>query len=233
MKIVQFRYGEDNLGYVIYTGASAIAVDGGATTKIFEFLNEEKLNLKYVVNTHSHRDHTCGNAELLEKTNARFLSINELSTNGSLFLGDSIINIISTPGHTADSICFHFNNTLLTGDTLFNGKVGRCFTGDFENFFVSIKKILELPENTLIYAGHDYVLEYLEQAEQIEPSNKESISEYRKRYNPALVVFDLNSEKAVNPFIRFNMKSVINFLEQRKLETETEYLRFKSLMRFM
>ena len=233
MKIVQFRYGEDNLGYVIYTGASAIAVDGGATTKIFEFLNEEKLNLKYVVNTHSHRDHTCGNAELLEKTNARFFSTNELSTRGSISLGDCIINIISTPGHTADSVCLHFNNTLLTGDTLFNGKVGMCFTGDYENFFLSINKLLGLPGNTLIYAGHDYVLEYLEQAEQIEPSNKERISEYRKLYNPDLVVFDLNSEKAVNPFIRFNERSIVNFLERENLKTKTECLRFKSLMRFM
>ena len=233
MELKQFRYGDDNLSYLIFSETSAIAVDGGSTTKILEYLNEEKLNLQYVINTHSHRDHTCGNAELLDKTNARFLNTNELSANGSLLLGDSVINVISTPGHTADSICFHFGNILLSGDTLFNGRVGRCFTQDFENFFLSIKKILKLPENTLIYAGHDYVLEYLEQAEQIEPSNRERILEYRKRYNPDLVVFDLNSEKATNPFIRFNEKSVINFLEQKKLKTATEYLRFKSLMRFM
>lgn len=233
MKLVQFRYNKDNLGYLISEGNSAIAVDGGATTKILEFLNCQKLDLKYVLNTHSHADHTSGNAELLDKTNARFLSIDELLIKRSLFLGDSVINIISTPGHTADSICFHCDNFLLSGDTLFNGKVGRCFTGDYANFFLSIKKILELPENTLIYPGHDYVLEYLELAEEIEPTNKEKISEYRKLYNPDHVVFDLASEKEVDPFIRFNKRSIINFLKEKKLETETEYLRFKSLMRFI
>lgn len=233
MKIKQFRYGKDNLGYLIISGSKAIAVDGGATNEIFEYLKNNKLSLEYVVNTHSHSDHTCGNRELLNNSEAQLMTTQELSSWGKLTLDGNAINIISTPGHTTDSICLYFDNFLLSGDTLFNGKVGRCFTKDYAGFFLSIKKLLELPGKTLVFAGHDYVIEYLKQAEQIEPSNKEKISEYRKLYNPSLVVYELNSEKDVNPFIRFNKNSIINFLEEKKLETETEYLRFKSLMHFM
>ena len=69
------------------------------------------------------------------------------------------IRVVHTPGHTKDSICFHADNILITGDTLFNGTVGNCFSGDLDGFLKSLTFLLSFPDETLIYAGHDYVSE--------------------------------------------------------------------------
>lgn len=71
------------------------------------------------------------------------------------------IQVFHTPGHTSDSVCFYYDHVLISGDTLFNGKVGRCFTGDYNEFLQSIKTLLALHCETVVYAGHDYVEEYM------------------------------------------------------------------------
>jgi len=232
MNVKQFRYGNDNLGYLIFAGNRAAVIDGGATERILSFISKRGLMLQTVTNTHSHGDHTCGNADLLSATDAEFISAAELSSRGSLELADSRIEIISTPGHTADSVCLHFPGTLISGDTLFNGKVGRCFTGDIRGFYESIKKLIHLPDNTVVYAGHDYVEEYLEFDRMIEPSN-ENIDIYLGNYDPAHVRAPLSEEKLVDPFLRLNEPSVISYLKGRNLPAATEYQRWESLVTLM
>jgi hydroxyacylglutathione hydrolase len=233
LKTVQFRYGENNLGYLIHRKKFAVAVDGGAVDAILSYLDQNGLTLAYVTNTHSHSDHTCGNAELLEKTGAEFISVSDLSARGSLDIEGMAIRVISTPGHTADSVCFYYGSDLLTGDTLFNGKVGRCFTGDVESFFASIEKILDLPDGTHMYAGHDYLLEYLETAEKLEPENQ-LICIYQEGYDPAgVLTATLGWEKKVNPFIRYNQPCLITLLKNRKLPAGTDFERFSSMLTLM
>ena len=74
LKVKQFRYGADNLGYLVYGAESAMAIDGGAADEILAFLAEHQLTLKYVANTHDHQDHTSGNGALLAGTQARLLT---------------------------------------------------------------------------------------------------------------------------------------------------------------
>src|SRR5512136_1380515 len=156
LQLKQFHYNADNLGYLIYGKNYAMAVDGGAHVEILSFIKNSELNLLYVTNTHGHADHTSGNRALLRESNARLL-LNEGIEDTKIELEGREIRIYITPGHTADSVCFHVEDTLITGDTLFNGTVGNCFTGDLKGFYHSIKKIMSLPENMIIYAGHDYV----------------------------------------------------------------------------
>lgn len=229
MITVQFRYGTDNLGYLVHGDKYALAVDGGAVGEMVDYLDRNKLKLKFVTNTHSHGDHTCGNKKLLKFTGAEFLDLKNLPEKGGIGLEGIVIHVMHTPGHTTDSVCFRFDDILLTGDTLFNGKVGRCFTGDFEGFFRSIKRILALPPDTMLYAGHDYVLEYLDQAEELEPENA-FIKEYRTRYNPSLVRAALGEEMKIDPFIRFNEPEVVSMLTGKGLPVDTEFHRFRSIM---
>ena len=72
-------------------------------------------------------------------------------------LGSLKIKVIHTPGHTQGGVCYHVENNLFSGDTIFKESVGRCDLegGNFDNIVESIKtKIFTLPDNTLIYPGH-------------------------------------------------------------------------------
>ena len=232
MNVRQFQYFEDNLGYLVYGKEDAIAVDGGAVDEILSFVESKGLKLKYVVNTHTHPDHTSGNKSLIDKTGAVFISIDTLINNKEIELEKEKIVICHTPGHSNDSIIFYFDNILLTGDTLLNGKAGRCFTGDLKGFLKSIKHIMTFPENTLIYGGHNYVEEYMETAIKIEPDNK-YIDDYVEKYDPLHVYSTLEEELKVNPSLRFNDKKMITILKSRDLPTETEYDRWSSIVRIV
>jgi hydroxyacylglutathione hydrolase len=237
LKIKQFRYSSDNLSYIIYgkdnEKEECAAIDGGATDKILDFIKKEGLDLKYVLNTHDHADHTPGNSTLLEKTGAKYISCDELSQKRFFFISGEEVLVLSTPGHTNDSITFHIKtenqDALITGDTLFNGTVGTCFTGDLDGFRISVKSLLNFPVETLIYSGHDYVKANIDFAKTIDPENN-NFDTYMKSYDPQNVVSTLSDELKVNPYLRFNDPSMIDIMKARNLPVETEEERWNSIM---
>lgn len=228
MKIIQFRYGLDNLAYVVHGSRTAAAIDGGAVEEILGYLKSSDLDLKYAANTHSHPDHTMGTPELVEATRAEYLDFAALTGRGTLDLGDGRIKVVQTPGHTRDSVVFHLDNSLITGDTLFCGTVGNCFSGDLEGFLGSIKKLMEYPDDTVIYAGHDYVHEAMEATLRLEPDNPD-VDAYLERFDPGNVRSTLREEYPVNRFLRFNHPKIISLLEARGLPVDTELRRWESL----
>jgi hydroxyacylglutathione hydrolase len=229
MKVRQFRYSADNLGYIVYGNKKAMAVDGGAVDEMLAFIRSSKLELRFVTNTHMHPDHTTGNRELISKTGAGYMDIEKLIEDGAIEIEGNKVDVFHTPGHTADSIVFRLDNTLISGDTLFNGKMGRCFTGDLKSFFESANFLLKLPEDTIIYAGHDYVEEYMAFAKNIEPNNNH-IDEFLSTYNPGHVYSTLADELKINPHLRFNDPAIISVLEKRGLPVGTPYDRWASIM---
>jgi hydroxyacylglutathione hydrolase len=229
MKIKQFRYNADNLGYLVYGETSAVAIDGGDAESILSFISERNLSLKYVTNTHSHPDHTVGNQLLLNQSKASFLDFRTLLKSSAIEIDGEKIRVSHTPGHTDDSVCFHYGRILLSGDTLFNGKVGRCFTGDHNGFLKSIKKLLALPRDTMVYAGHDYVEEYMAFSRNLEPDNPD-IDRYLKTYDPNHVCARLGDEIKVDPFLRFNDEKIMFILRKKGFPVKTELERWESLM---
>jgi hydroxyacylglutathione hydrolase len=228
LQVKQFRYHLDNLGYILYGENYAMAVDGGASDEILSFAEGHRLNLIFVVNTHEHMDHTSGNMALLKQSNARLLRYEEIHGR-EIELEGRKIRIYDTPGHTVDSLCFHADKALITGDTLFNGTIGNCFSGDLKGFYHSIKKIMSLPASTVIYAGHDYVQEALSFARRLEPDN-EYIEAFSKDYKPDHVFSRLTDDLKINPYLRFNEHSIIDILKKKGLPTNTEWQRWQSLM---
>lgn len=229
MFIKQFKYSRDNLGYLVHSSRQGMVVDGGGAEDIMAYARKNSIQIKYVSNTHFHDDHTYGNAVLLEKTAARFIDCRQIKSDQTLPLDQETLEIFHTPGHTSDSVTFKADDFLVTGDTLFNGTVGNCFSGDLRAFFNSLKRILSLPAETKIYSGHDYVLESMSIAQKIEKENPH-IEAYIRRYDSALVLSTLADELSVNPYIRFNAPNMISNLGKKDMPVETEFDRFKSIM---
>jgi hydroxyacylglutathione hydrolase len=225
----QFKYANDNFGYLIFGKEEALAVDGGAVSNILDFANAQGLKIRYVANTHMHPDHTMGTQSLVREANAQYLDNATLIDQEQIALEGTAIHVHHTPGHTRDSLVFHWDGFLITGDTLFNGTVGNCFSGDLKAFYQSISFLSSFPDDTIIYAGHDYVSESMQYARLIEPGNND-IGRYLEKYNPEHVFSTLADEKKVNPFLRFNTESLIAVLKKHGEPTDTAYHRWESLM---
>lgn len=124
--------------------------------------------LKYSLETHVHADHITAGGKLRERLaiqtgvsalcGASTANI-QLNDNDTLMLGNHQIKVIATPGHTAGSVSFLCDGRLFTGDTLLINGCGRTDFqgGSAAKLFDSItQKLLSLPDETLIYPGHDY-----------------------------------------------------------------------------
>ena len=230
LSIKQFRYGTDNFAYIIYGKEQAMAIDGGAWKEILLFLKHKNLILKIVTNTHSHYDHTSGNDHLIKKTGADFLNYLILPDNYKITIEGESVFVYRTPGHTDDSICFHTGNFLISGDTLFNATIGNCFSGNLNNFYLSIKRLMSLPDETMIYAGHDYIFNSITFARHLEPDNKD-IEIFRETHKSDTMIYStLAEERRINPYLRFNEEAIIKILRTHNLPYATEWERWNSLM---
>lgn len=133
-------------------------------------IGQLNLKLSAALDTHIHADHITALGLLKERTHAAtFLGLPHqvdcadfsLTDNQIIRLGDIEITAIHTPGHTTESFCFYIptKNIIFTGDTLLINGTGRTDfqNGDAEKLYDSLhNKILTLPDDTLIYPGHDY-----------------------------------------------------------------------------
>ena len=169
----QIQQHGDNFSYIIAdeTTKEAAVVDSSFNaSKIIQVLKDEKLALKYIINTHGHSDHTAGNTELSSMFVAKIVAhkLSRLNFDIGVEDGDMLsvgkisIKIIHTPGHTLDSICLLVDNKkLLTGDTLFVGECGRTDMagGSAKSMYDSLfNKLLKLSDAVEVYPGHDYGL---------------------------------------------------------------------------
>ena len=173
-KIMFFRQIQqhgDNFSYIIAdeTSCEAVVVDPSFNAcEIIRILKNQKLMLKYIINTHGHSDHTSGNHELHSVNDAKIV-VHKLSKTSAeikvddgdtIIVGNISINVIHTPGHTPDSICLLVEGKkLLTGDTLFVGECGRTDLpgGNPKSLYDSLfNKLLKLGDDVEVYPGHDY-----------------------------------------------------------------------------
>ena len=226
LKIIQSRYSVDNLGYLVHDEKEAIAIDPGDPGFVLDYIQEEGLHLKEIRNTHSHFDHTSGNRSLADKTGAPIVD----STDSNPFsVGGEVIEVIPTPGHTRDSVCFRSNGWVITGDTLFISNVGNCLPGLARAFRDSLTGLLELPDETIIYPGHDYTDRSLRRAREIEPDNQD-IKRFQESCNPPPIVSTIGDEKRINPYLRTDEPAIITYLAENGKDVETSLDRFQSFL---
>ncbi len=173
--------------YLFYDSDSgeAICFDAGdEADRIVKFLNENNLNLKYLVLTHGHCDHIGAADKLRQKTGCKIIihqadveMIRDKNINMSETFGlgavefDEDIAIEDgytmemfghklifhhTPGHTKGSICIEFGEYLLTGDTLFKQSIGRTdfYGGSMREMYFTLLKLGEMDPNFIVLPGH-------------------------------------------------------------------------------
>lgn len=173
MIIKQLEIGDmDNFCYIVGCEATrkALVIDPGSDVEhILSEAEKEGLVIELIVNTHTHGDHTAGNDRLKALTKARII-LHERDASGypqadvrlhdekTLQLGKITFDVIQTPGHSPGGICLHAEGNLFTGDTLFVGDSGRTDLpgGDRPTLGASIRRLMKLPDDTVVWPGHDY-----------------------------------------------------------------------------
>ena len=228
MEIRQFLYNEDNFSYMLFSLDEALVIDGGAVKEIVEFCEKETLRVRYILNTHGHWDHVPGNKRLAKKTGGRIVSFEDLQKMKQIYIGSDTIEILFTPGHTLDSVCFYAPPILVTGDMLFNGTVGNCPADRLDMLGESLTKIMQYPADTQIYAGHDYYVDSVATIKTVDPQNP-YLDEYIRQYNEKEVYSYLGMEIKVNPYLRYDSTYYKEILAERHLPDKTRLDRFKSI----
>jgi len=199
--------------------------------------------------THHHWDHTGGVAELKQKTGCRVVGgdkrrirgLDQLVAGGEILpVGDAEVHVIATPGHTSTSVCYYVppsgtnvSGVLWTGDTLFVGGCGRLFEGNARSMWKSLQKLASLPDDTLVYCGHDYTLENYEFALGIEPDNqaiRQRLNDIRQ--SGQTVPSTILQERTTNVFLRAGtpeLKAALNMPEAKDFEVFAELRQRKDI----
>ena len=162
---------QDNYAYLIIDkkNNTACVIDPSEADPVIDYLENNKIKLKFILNTHHHHDHVGGNHVLKKKYGAsiigykgdhkRIPQIDILLDDQETWIHENFeAKTIYIPGHTLGHICFYFykEKSVFTGDTLFSLGCGRIFEGTYSQMFDSLMKLKELPQTTKVYCGHEY-----------------------------------------------------------------------------
>ena len=249
MKVEIIKCLQDNYSYIIVDekNQTACVIDPSEAQPIINFVEEKKIHLKYILNTHHHYDHVGGNLELKEKTQCKIIGAEidkkripgidiYLKDKEIFFLGSSKFIAIETPGHTVGHICFYFDcdNILFSGDTLFALGCGRLFEGTPKQMWSSLKFIKNLPNETLIYCGHEYTESNSKFAISLLPDDKDlekkknKIKSLRKKGIPTIPT-TIGEEKRFNPFLKVDDEEFLEKVDLKNMEENMVFEKIRKL----
>jgi hydroxyacylglutathione hydrolase len=217
----------DNYIWLLRQDASpgVCIVDPGEAAPVIDLLERESLTLETVLITHHHPDHTDGLDELIKRYSPRVIGPDNPSIKGisdPVGEGDEIrvmgrlFEVMATPGHTQDHISFFTAGIpplLFCGDTLFCAGCGRLFEGTPEQMHTALKRFATLPEDTLVFAGHEYTQANLRFAREADPENEnvkyalQECDKARSLERPTLPS-TIGRELNINPYLRLSTPSV-------------------------
>ena len=179
--------------------AAAIIDPGDEAGRILQVIEDDGVDVKYILLTHGHYDHTTAVPQLHKALPQAEIYIHRADANGAgsqlfplagqipglkfydegdtLALGDMTIQVLHTPGHSKGSVTLKVGDVLFCGDTLFAGSCGRTDLagGSYAEIMASLKKLGELPGDYHVCPGHD-VTSTLERERRSNPFLREAMS---------------------------------------------------------
>ncbi len=225
----------DNYAFLIHTPDShqTILIDAPEPAAVSRALARRDWRLTHILLTHHHGDHTDGADTLRAQSGAEVYGAeadahrlprldHTLTAGQTLRLAGHSCVIIDTPGHTIGHMAFHFPglNAAFTADSLMAQGCGRLFEGTAAQMLSSLRALAALPDDTIIYSGHEYTLTNARFALTIEPDNPALIrraqqTEQAARDGRPTVPSPLALEKATNPFLRAHLPEVKAALDMK------------------
>ena len=225
----------------------AIALDPLDGEAMVALAAEQGWQIKLIINTHEHHDHIEGNPAVQAATGAEIwaseFAIGKipnvdrgLVANEIIELGSMKFRIMPTPGHTPVHVCLLTLNEeipiLFSGDTLFNACAGNCFNGgDVDEMYDTfVRELAPLPNQTLLFPGHDYMKTNLSFALTCEPGNEQT--EYWQTKVDVLSpdempYMTLGQERQYNPFLRLYSPNLLAQLQGGNERATFQALRAK------
>ena len=239
----------DNYIWLVSTNEGSIVVDPGEASQILSLCESNDINLKGILITHHHYDHTNGLEELLNYKKVKVYGPkNNIGViDNVVYEGDKFniigldIEVIEVPGHTLDHIAFIGRDDskpfVFCGDTLFSGGCGRVFEGTFEQMHFALKKISKLSPMTNVYCGHEYTVSNLEFACKVEPNNlfiKEHLKEIKEKVSKGIpsLPTNLETEFKINPFLRCDNQTIKDKINKKFGKANTEIEIFTALRKW-
>jgi hydroxyacylglutathione hydrolase len=222
------RSGGDNLSYLLGDPATrqVAVVDPLNAEEIMARLRQGRWQLRAILLTHGHPDHTAGCPGLLEAFEIPVWShpdegitgAKPLEDGAELALGPLQIRALHTPGHTPGGLCFQGEDKLFSGDTIFLAGAGNCrFGGKVADLFQSFQeKILPLPPHLQLCPGHDYAENNLRFALSLDPDSpaiQAKLEQVQQAAAAGQIPFStLAEERTYNPFFRFQEPALLQAL---------------------
>jgi hydroxyacylglutathione hydrolase len=225
----------DNYAYLVRADGreEALVVDPSEAGPVLDTAENAGLKIVAILNTHHHWDHVGGNEELLQRLGPLPV-YGHASDDGripgqtvKLAHGDTFevagleVRVLHIPGHTLGAVAYVTGGAVFTGDTLFAAGCGRLFEGTPAQMYTSLNETLAaLPDDTLVYCGHEYTESNLRFALHVEPGNaaarkkSERVAELRARGEPT-VPSTLGEERQTNPFMRCDSQQIIESMSER------------------
>lgn len=171
MLLQQFNVGPyQNFTYLLAEreGGEGVVIDPSfGIAPVLTAVDELGVKVRFVLNTHSHKDHVAGNADVKARTGAKIVAHRSapLGQDVDVIDGSHVesgrlrIEVVHTPGHTPDSVLYLFDGHVATGDTLFVGECGRTDLpgGDPGALYDSLfGRVVKLDDALVVLPGHDY-----------------------------------------------------------------------------
>ncbi len=246
-----------NFNYLIAcpeTG-EALAIDPLDHGKCLAAAKRRGWDITQVLNTHEHGDHIGGNRAVIAATGATLLAHENakdkipgidrgLGAGDTITVGKTVeLEVLDTPGHTMSHVCLlsHTDQpALFCGDTLFNAGAGNCHSGGHPRalYGTFATQLAALPDDTLIYPGHDYIANNLRFTLDREPDNGRAaalLEDVADQDANQALVSTLGLEKEINTFFRLHSPTVIKTLRQAfpdlpdDPDPETVFLKLREL----